>query len=246
MKAEETGECQCMAALKYHSSHPTCTLYEMAPFESADCNDVETCQAECQKEAMGLLGHGTLRPRVFWAMGRLVHRSFWPWDVWATGSLGHGSLGPRVKVFCLPSCPGSSCKGAPEFIIGFIDPLSWTDTMLLLKYYRIDTGALNLKTLNNFPDSGITMTHKTGNLIILPFADVWDAVTNGGDLNYILDDGTVLGQSMCTSLKEEGYHNLQPSTVYLAYNLCSGGWKDVSIASDMLLCCEGGVYPGEC
>ncbi|XP_042235181.1 uncharacterized protein LOC121874906 [Homarus americanus] len=122
--AEETGECQCMAALKYHSSHPTCTLYEMAPFESADCNDVETCQAECQKE--------------------------------------------------------------------------------------------------------------------------WDAVTNGGDLNYILDDGTVLGQSMCTSLKEEGYHNLQPSTVYLAYNLCSGGWKDVSIASDMLLCCEGGVYPGEC
>ncbi|KAG7164238.1 uncharacterized protein LOC121871933 [Homarus americanus] len=67
-------------------------------------------------------------------------------------------------------------------------------------------------------------------------------LTNGGDLDFVLDNGKVVGQVACDNLAKEGYQDLEPSEVYMYSSICHGPWLYNGFKSQQKLCCEGGQY----
>ncbi|XP_069188501.1 uncharacterized protein [Procambarus clarkii] len=74
----------------------------------------------------------------------------------------------------------------------------------------------------------------------------WDSLTNGGDMHYVQENGRLLGQNLCDIVAAQGITNLEPQKLHMVYNLCNSEWQEEGIASQDLLCCVDGVYPGDC
>ncbi|KAG7164180.1 hypothetical protein Hamer_G014316 [Homarus americanus] len=71
----------------------------------------------------------------------------------------------------------------------------------------------------------------------------YDTYTNGGDLNYRLDNGYTVGQEICIQMAQK--HNvgdLWDETVYGYARQCNGPWDYDGESSINNLCCSRGHF----
>ncbi|KAK7077175.1 hypothetical protein SK128_018605 [Halocaridina rubra] len=64
--------------------------------------------------------------------------------------------------------------------------------------------------------------------------------SNNGDLWYLDASGQTIGQQICTYLADRWFFFLHNHRVYGYYEICGGAWQYTGIASQQMLCCNGG------
>ncbi|XP_064096480.1 uncharacterized protein LOC135208307 [Macrobrachium nipponense] len=90
-----------------------------------------------------------------------------------------------------------------------------------------------------FPESGLYF-HSTDLTSLLFFK--LNAISNGGDLWHMCEDGVTVGQHVCDSLVGLFHHFVQNHYVYGYYEICGGAWQYTGLSSKQMLCCEGGQH----
>ncbi|KAK7077172.1 hypothetical protein SK128_018602 [Halocaridina rubra] len=67
-----------------------------------------------------------------------------------------------------------------------------------------------------------------------------NTMSNNGDLWHLTESGITVGQSICTYLADIWHFFVHNHRVYGYYEICGGAWQYTGIASQQMLCCNGG------
>ncbi|XP_042882676.1 uncharacterized protein LOC122259798 [Penaeus japonicus] len=73
-------------------------------------------------------------------------------------------------------------------------------------------------------------------------ANELNTLSGNGDLWLLQESGVTIGQTICTALADHFLFWVVNHRVYGYFEVCGGPWEYSGVASQQLLCCDGGKH----
>nr|XP_027224277.1 uncharacterized protein LOC113816403 isoform X3 [Penaeus vannamei] len=67
-------------------------------------------------------------------------------------------------------------------------------------------------------------------------------MSDNGNMWLVQENGLTVGQNICTYMADHFFYFIHNHRVYGYFEVCGGAWEYTGVASQQLLCCNGGKH----